>query len=91
MVDPRLEALDYLANATHLVELDLELVDFAQDSTKAGDFGVGHCHRVTSAVVLDLGGRLGLLRELRLSIYNYIMDGWTDGWMGWNEIVTKRD
>jgi hypothetical protein len=63
-IDPRLEALDNLANATHLVEFDLELVDFAQNGSEAGDFGVGHLDRVTCAVVLHLGCCLCLLREL---------------------------
>jgi hypothetical protein len=64
-VDPRLEALDNLANAAHLVEFRLQLVDFAQYGAEASDFGVGHLHRVTRAVVLHLGRRLRLLRELR--------------------------
>lgn len=60
-LDPGLEALDYLADATDLVELDLELVDFAQDGSEAGDFGVGHLDRVTCAVVLNLGRYLRLV------------------------------
>ena len=63
-IDPRPEALDNLANAAHLVEFRLQLVDFAQDGTEAGDFGVGHLDGVTCAVVLHLGCGLGLLREL---------------------------
>lgn len=67
MSNPGLEALYYFANAADLVELDLELVDFAQDGMETGDFGVGHLYRIASAVVLDLGSRLGLLRELQES------------------------
>jgi hypothetical protein len=63
-IDPRLEALDNLANAAHLVEFDLQLVDFAQNSAEARDFGVGDLDRVTGAVVLHLGCGLCLLREL---------------------------
>lgn len=63
-LDTLLETFDNLANATHLVEFDLQLVDLAQDGPEAGDFGVGHLDRVTSAVVLDLGGHLRLLGEL---------------------------
>jgi hypothetical protein len=59
-----LETFHNLANATHLVELDLELVDFAQDLAEAGDFGVGHLDGVAGAVVLDLRRRLCLLGEL---------------------------
>lgn len=64
MVDARLEALDNLANATDLVEFDLEFVDFAENGAEAGDFGIGHLDRVTRAVVLHLGRSLRLLREL---------------------------
>jgi hypothetical protein len=64
MVNPSPEALDNLTDATHLVELDLELVDFAQDGSKAGDFSVGDLDGISSAVVVDLGRRLRLLGEL---------------------------
>jgi hypothetical protein len=64
MLDARLEALDDLTNATHLVEFDLQLVDFAQDGAEAGDFGVGCLDGVAGAVVLELGHRLRLLGEL---------------------------
>ena len=64
MGDTRLETFHDLANAAHLVELDLKLVDFAQNGTEACDFRVGRLDRVTGAVVLDLRRRLGLLREL---------------------------
>lgn len=73
MRNPGLEALDYLADATDLVELDLELVDLAQNGMEAGDFSVGHLDRVTGAVVLDLGSRLGLLREL------FLKSAWVTG------------
>jgi hypothetical protein len=63
-IDPRLEALDNLANAPHLVKFHLQLIDFAQDGAEARDFGVGHLDRVTGAVVLHLGCSLCLLREL---------------------------
>ena len=66
IVDTRFEALDYLANAAHFVELDLQLVNLAEDGSEAGDFSVGHLHCVASAVVLHLGRRLGLLGELRV-------------------------
>lgn len=64
MLDARLEALDNLTNATHLVEFDLQLVDFAQDGAEAGDFGVGCLDGVAGTVVLELGHRLRLLRKL---------------------------
>jgi hypothetical protein len=64
LLDAGLEAFHNLANAAHLVELDLELINFAEDAVEAGDFGVGHLDGVASAVVLNLGGRLCLLREL---------------------------
>ena len=64
MSDTRLETFHDLANAAHLVELNLKLVDFAQNGTEACDFRVGRLDRVTGAVVLDLRRRLGLLREL---------------------------
>ena len=67
-LDAGLEAFDDLANAAHLVEFHLELVDLAQDGAEAGDFGVGGLDRVTGAVVLELCGRLRLLRELGLSV-----------------------
>lgn len=60
----RLEALDNLANATHFVEFDLQLVDFTQDGAEAGDFCVGVLDGVARAVVLDLGCGSGLLCEL---------------------------
>jgi hypothetical protein len=63
-IDPRLEALDNFANATHFVEFRLQLVDFAQNGPKARDFLVGHLNCVTRAVVLHLGCCLCLLREL---------------------------
>lgn len=63
-VNARLEALYYLANATHFVEFHLELVDFAQYGAEARDFGVGHLHCVTRAVVLHLGCGLCLLGQL---------------------------
>ena len=63
-VDARLEALDNLSNATHLVEFHLELVDFTEDGAEAGDLGVGHLHGVACAVVLHLGCCLRLLGEL---------------------------
>jgi hypothetical protein len=63
-VNARLEPLHYLANAAHLVELDLQLVDFAQQGAEACDFGVGGLDRVARAVVLDLRCGLGLLGEL---------------------------
>jgi hypothetical protein len=65
IVDACFEALDYLANTAHFVELDLQLVNLAEDGSEAGDFSVGHLHCVASAVVLHLGRRLGLLGELR--------------------------
>jgi hypothetical protein len=64
MLNARLEALDNLANAAHLVKLDLQLVDFAQDGAEAGDFGVGGRHGGARAVVLEGCGCLRLLREL---------------------------
>jgi hypothetical protein len=63
-IDPRLEAFYNLANAPHLVEFRLQFVDFAQNGSKASDFGIGHLDRITRAVVLHLGCGLGLLREL---------------------------
>ena len=66
LMDACLEGLYYLADATHLVELDLQLVNLAEDGSEAGDFSVGHLHCVASAVVLHLGRRLGLLGELRV-------------------------
>jgi len=42
----------------------LQLVDFVEDGAEAGDFGVGQLDGVAGAVVLELGSRLGLLREL---------------------------
>jgi hypothetical protein len=63
-VHARLETFHNLANAAHLVELDLELVDFAQDLAEAGDFGVGYLDGVARAVVLDLRRDLCLLGEL---------------------------
>lgn len=56
--------LDYLPNAADLVELDLELVDLAQDLVEAGDLGVGIRNEVSGAVVLHGSGRLGLFGEL---------------------------
>lgn len=64
-INTGLEALNNLANATDLVEFDLEFVDFAEDGAEAGDFGVGHLHGVARAVVLHLCCCLSLLRELR--------------------------
>lgn len=64
MVDTSAEALDNLANAADLVKLDLELVDFAEDGSKAGNFGVGDLYGVASAVVVNLGRRLRLLCEI---------------------------
>jgi hypothetical protein len=63
-VDARLEAFYDFPNASHFIEFDLELVDFAEDGAEAGDFGVGHLHGVTGAVVLHLGCCLCLLGEL---------------------------
>lgn len=67
-INARLEALYNLANAAHLIKFDLKLVDFAQNGTKARDFGIGHLHCVTRAVVLHLGCGLGLLGQLQLSL-----------------------
>jgi hypothetical protein len=64
MLDAGLKTFHNLANAAHLVEFDLKLVDFAEDAVEACDFGVGHLYGVAGAVILYLGGRLCLLREL---------------------------
>lgn len=64
LVDACLEGLDYLANAAHLVELDLQLVDLAEDGAEASNFGVGIVDGMGGAIGLELGGRLGLLGEL---------------------------
>jgi len=66
LLDAGLEPFHNLANATHLVELVLELIDFFEDAVEAGDFGVGHLDGVAGTVILDLGGRLCLLRELEI-------------------------
>lgn len=62
MLDARPKALHDLADAPHLVELDLELVDFAQDGAEARYLGVS---------ILDGGagaGRLERCRRLRLLV-----------------------
>lgn len=64
MLDAGLETFHNLANAAHLVEFNLQLVDFAENLAEAGDFGVGSLDRVACAVVLGLRRRLRLLREL---------------------------
>ena len=61
LLDAGLEAFHNLANAAHLVELDLELIDLAENAMEAGNFRVGHLDGVASAVVLNLGGRLCLV------------------------------
>lgn len=57
--------LDDFPNAADLVELDLQLVDLAQDFVEAGYLGVGVGYDIAGAVVLHLGGCLGLLGELQ--------------------------
>jgi len=52
---------DNLANAPHLIEFVLELVDLSQDFVEACYFGVGHFDCISGAVVLNLGRSLGLL------------------------------
>lgn len=66
IVNTRFEALDYLSNAAHFIKFNLKLVNLAKYGSKAGDFRVCHLHGVASAVVLNLGRRLGLLGKLRL-------------------------
>lgn len=56
--------LDDFPNAADLVELDLQLVDLAQDFVEAGYLGVGVGYDIAGAVVLHLGGCLGLLGEM---------------------------
>lgn len=68
MLDARAEALDNLPNAPHLVELDLQLVDLAQDLVEAGDFGVGVLDCVARAGVLRCGCGLRLGRELEAGV-----------------------
>jgi hypothetical protein len=63
-LDARPEALHDLTDAPHLVELDLQLVDFAQDGPEARDLGVGILEGVAGAVGLQRRGRLRLLGEL---------------------------
>jgi hypothetical protein len=63
-LDARLEALDDLADAAHLVELDLQLVDLAQEGAEARNLSVGIAEGVAGAVGLQRRGRLGLLGEL---------------------------
>lgn len=63
-VHPGPEALYNLANAPHFIEFRLQLVDFAQQGAETRDLRIGHCHGVARAVVLYLGRRLRLLREL---------------------------
>ena len=62
--NPGLETFHNLANAAHLVEFDLELINLVENGTEAGDFGVCHLDGVPRTVVLNLSGRLCLLREL---------------------------
>ena len=59
-----LEPLHYLADTPHLVEFDLQLVDFTEDGPEARDLGVCILYGIAGTVVLDLGGRLCLLVEL---------------------------
>ena len=66
MLDTGLETFYNLANAAHLVEFDLKLVDFAEDAVETCDFSVSHLDGVAGAVILYLGGCLCLLRELRI-------------------------
>lgn len=65
MLNARLEALYYLADAADFIELDLQLVDFAEDSAEAGDFGVSIVDCVGGAAGLQGRGGLRLLVELR--------------------------
>jgi hypothetical protein len=58
VLDACSEALHDLPNAPHLVELNLELIDLAQDLMEAGNLSVGRLDRVTRAG--GLGGRCGL-------------------------------
>jgi hypothetical protein len=64
LVHARLKGLHYLPDAAHLVELNLQLVNLAEDGAEAGDLGVGIGDGVGGAVGLELGGGLGLLGEL---------------------------
>lgn len=77
-LNPGAEPLDDITDMPHLVELDLELVDLAQDLAKAGDFGVGDGDGGGGAGGLVRGGALGLGCELRgvgsLAII-YVCDG----------------
>lgn len=76
-MDARLKGLYYLPDAAHLVELDLQLVNLAEDGAEASDLGVGIGDGVGGAVGLELGGGLGLLGEL---------EGRKDG-SAWHAIV----
>jgi hypothetical protein len=67
-----LEALDNLSNASHLVEFDLKLIDFTENGAETSDFGVGHLHGVSCAVVLHLGCCLCLLRELAPALVSLV-------------------
>jgi hypothetical protein len=71
MVHALLEAFDNLADAANLVEFHLELVELAQEGPEAGDFCVGVLDRVAGPVVLGVGRRLCLLRELQKPIVSY--------------------
>ena len=62
---PRAESLHDIADMAHLVELDLELVDLAEDFSEAFDFGVGSGDGGGGAGGLMVGGALGLGCELR--------------------------
>jgi hypothetical protein len=90
-IHPRLEALYNLANAAHLVEFDLEFVDFAQYGSEAGDFGVGHLDGVAGAVVLHLGCGLCLLCELAHESASRVLCGiWLPHCSQWLRVGRRR-
>jgi len=70
VLDPRAEAFYYLPNAPYFVELNLELVDLAQDFVEAGDFGVGILDRVARAGVLGCGCGLRLGSQCLIPLLN---------------------
>lgn len=63
-LDPRLEALNDIANMADFIELPFQLVNLAQDLVKTRDLGIGHLHRAHGGGRLSLDGDLGLVVQL---------------------------
>lgn len=65
LLNPRSKAPYNLPYPSDLIELDLQLIDLAEDGSEAGDLSIGHLYRVAGTVILGLCRYLGSAIELQ--------------------------